>query len=675
MFKKGQDINPKELETLIHTKFKDLISLISKYIPLGFNETFSITGYKTFLTRPKVTNPTYSTVSKGDTIQPAIGAAFLGTPYTLELGQNLGLANYQTFNFGSKDEPFFRANNNFLYNPNSDLVGGVPIKGNSPLLFNGFVGFNNFFEDSNIRTYSNEDGTELTIKAKRISLMIRPQNLNDFTVTNDSIKNYTDRFNMELKSFNDINITMNVNTPFAPTVSNGYYPANTTGDQAIWLVFDPSKSSVEAIRVPWNFDYVKVLGVINNPYNQGGNSFLADYPSYKYVRCVACVHVNDYSNTFDVSRTLAWGETATGSNGNYGYTELYQQDSSPDTTIRLTTQTNDRRIKPAFYYLDQKNDVLINKTFYNGITRNLPGAGASKVFVQWKQEDGFARDLSIKVGSCELTNGTQSIWLKDISFPSLRLETTANLEYDGGGASFPSSNTGFYIWLTANPKSILDTSVYAGNNNLRIKLVASQSATWDASNGNSGVSPIWKLPNAQYAYRARIAWVPDLGNNWGYTMINGKYTFNQFPTYISWNQNGDVIGTGNTTGGTYTALNLTNVNIPRCSIGGTRFEASQLGVRLVIDDTTANTTSEYVALTTTTLNSVASFGTLGKPSSFLNERQMKITKTSGTSIKYSNFNDTILPIMPTDTVYYAGTNLQGTSGAYVNSFYLPIGSF
>jgi hypothetical protein len=713
---KGDKITKKSLTDMISQKYDSIISSIVNYIPLGFNDLYTITAQKIFNIRPKVVQNTYSTrtgsivdVAGGDTSQSNIGAAYLGSPYTLELGEALGLATYSNSGLGSSEQPFIKAEPLLAYEPVTDLIGGgVPFHGNTPFMWRGYMAFSNFFEDTNIRTIVSSDGNTFTLTAKSISVMIRAQATTDFTMGTDSMNTYTDRSNLEMKTLSSVNIN---------ATSASLVEGTGAGDYLIWLIYNPTTLDKLLIGVKWTSDLTTINGIVNIPYSD----YFTDYAGYTYTRPIAVVYWD--GTDFITTKQQAWGELATTTNAEPIYGKQYQQVSSPDPIIRENTSTDDRRMIPSYHYMDQKNNTIIGKTVYSGLVRHIPGAGGNRIKMQIQSGDySGAGAVKIDINQCELTDGSTSIWVKDLDIPPLNVTSTTaatDLVHLNG-----ESQTGYagYLWLCADTRSMLDPTG-SETNNLRLKLFLSNSPTWnpdwDSSTildnakryGNSGVGSNY----SKYTHRCRIGWLRIYyfgaynDQSGGYRMHNGVYTIDSDLLGRTYNgltslnsfTGGWTIGTGYTTGGAYTLISTgTSIPIwatlPYFGSLGTSLACTEMRIGLYLNSGTAISmgTAPWVAVTTSIDrhdNYRKGSGTEGTRPSTDGYRSdvCCLGYEYGNAGAVGGLAQTLgygIYTLPIDVdgqtrLYYAGTGGEGaviggnTRRAVVQGFTLPIGNF
>jgi len=707
MINKGDKITKQSLLSLLTSRYDVLIGDIVNFIPLGFNELYTITAEKIFNKRPKVIQNTYSTrsgsildINGGDVSQSNIGAAYLGSPYTLELGEALGLSTYANSALGLSAEPFIKSEPLLAYNPTTDLIGGgVPFHGNSPFIWRGFMAFSNSIEDTNVRTQVSSDGTTFNLKAKSISVMVRAQSTADFTIGTDSMSAFTDRTNLELKHLQGVNL----NATSADIVSG-----SGAGDYLVWLIYNATTLDSKLIMVKWDADYTMVNGILNKPYS----AYFTDYAGYRYTRPIAVTYYN--GTNFITSTQEAWGEAATTVNAEPTYGKLYQQVSSPNPIIRENTSSNDRRIIPSNYYIDTKNNSIIGKTVYSGLIRHIPGASGNRITMQ-VQAGNYSTLGSYKldIDQCELTDGSTSIWVKDLDLPTLTISAVNDLTFAEGG-SHP--NTA-YIWLCADPTSVLDPTG-GETNNLRLKLVYTKRPTWDSDwnhsdnfkrHGNVGLS---EAIDPKYTHRCRIGWLnlsylvsPGDDSAGGYIMRDGVYTLtndlkgktNTGLSSLYGLAGGWTIGTGATTGGTYSILTTgTGAStvplhfLPYYGSMGTSLACTELKIGLAINSgiSISMGTAPWVAISTTNNRygfTSYSEGTLGTTPSVTGAYQdncclaYSAQTTSGYGI-VNKYNIMSLPfsVDGSTKLMYSGTGLynEGNSlRAIVMGFTLPIGAF
>lgn len=674
-FLPGGSLDPKALETLIASTLQALVAKVRAYIPLGSNLPYTLNplNAKTFNIRPKVENPVYTTRSnignnQNDTSQPDIRAAFLQTPWSLNLYQSLGatLSGNQSFN---GVDPSYKSEDIFQVNPSSDrFFGTLPYKGNSPFIWRGSLGFSNSWQDTNVRTYANSAGTTLTVKAKRLSLLARPQSTSAFSVTTDALTNLPDRRNLEMIHLDDVNLTVSSTAVFvnAATPTSGHYPSVTNNrDYGVWVVYDRINNRQAIVLSDWSADLTQISSFVAY-FNSG---WLGTYANYIYIRCVGCVHIDSFG-LFDVSQTQAWGEEATTQNAEPGYGQLYQQEQSSNPIIKLSTTTLDRRIVPAYYYMEQSNELLLSSVCYSGLVRHQPNSGSDRLAIDYNTLGVTNDTLLITIGSCELTDGANSIWLSgDIALPSIQLDNV-ELDNDIVAPYTKTASQGYYLWLVANPKSILDTGTPtsgAPNNNLRVKLMASTSATW------AGVSSTWKVAYPDFTYKCRIGWAPYRNGATSrviYQMKDGTYEI--FSSGTSTADAQSLIASGGSTGGLYDLIDLDNKvptdgsNVPYCgSIWG----------YLNVYTETSSSNDQYIYLSTRGAGTTAGGAVPGayKAGLVVDKTANKVKATTGFSIALKQTYSS-----GSEEVYYAASaagDAAVTLRAQLSGFTLKIGDF
>lgn len=691
MINKGNPINPKELLDIVSSKFNTILTNIVNFIPLGFNELYTVTGTKSFSIRPKVSNPVYSARSGSvqfeylaDTSQPNIGVAYYGTPWTQELATNFGVTNNFDYNLGSKREPFPKYTNKLSINPATDIVGGVPFRGNSPFINNGFIGMSNGFEDQNLRLYVDTSGTTLTFKAAQVSVLSRGTNydigtaVGGFVYVGDS---EIQRFNLEMKTLKDIDLS---------TTSVGHIPDITgyEGDLVLWLVrnelYDTTELKLTTIDDLYKLDSYPII----------------DHPALQsedYVRPLYIIRheafTNDLMGTdyfFNLSNVYAWGESASdNTNGDTKFTKLYQQSSGADTTLQIQTIEEDRRAIPAWYYLDNDNSFIVEKTNYSGLIRHIPGAGASKVKIKRESypisstvEDNDNVPVTIEIGSIELTNGVTSIWVKDLNITTTNGGLYSALSFE------TSTSRGLYLWLLADPLSIAVSNIGSSYSptyrNLRMILIASGSPTWDAIDGNFGMSA-FAAAYPEYTHRCRIGYLPPsaitgitTGTSEPFVAYDGDYYFPNLNYYSTITNQHNCIGTGVTDG-----LNLFHTDALRSlpqygiSVSGTRGTCSAAKEIL-----TMNVMSSGTAVGTTLAT-----GTGAQWAGIVPSSAMSSTTTKDDYLlKVFNFEGkqtTLVEhkrigLLKNDSLYYMGTGADGGAAlnyrlksSWLKGFYLP----
>lgn len=511
---KGKPLDPLELESDIFLLLRLLRDKIKSLIPIGGGIVFTFLNNKIFNLRPQVLNSTYSSITKGNTKQTEIFTQWLGTPLTLDLLDQLKvLKKYDVSlvnNAGKSFSQFYsydgisneyKKEDVFPLNPTSDKVfDSLPMKGNSPFIFEGFLGFSNFVQDTNIRVFPDNSGTKLYVKGKKITVYIPAQNSTDFIISNDSIIGEPDRKELECLHLDSIDFTINSNTLFnSSSLTPGLYPALSSGkDFGVWLVYNNFTKEKSIILTDWTNSYTTLNGVVKFPHPTWLSGSTANF---KYFRCLACVFINS-DGLFESSKNLAWGENATTTNGDPSYTELFQQNAEANFTIKNSTSPLDRRPIPSFYYLYHKNPSVQSLVNYKGIIRNAPGSGGNSVEVLIDSPIQSSNPpCTIKINSLELTNTVESFWLSNLTITLSNFNPASNSGQTSMDTGTFNMGESYYVWLVVDPTSILDTSDNTPNNNLKIKIVLSKSDTW------RNFSNAWKLANKNYTYRCRLCWI------------------------------------------------------------------------------------------------------------------------------------------------------------------------
>jgi len=670
MINKGDPISPKNLVSLITTRFNTILSSVVNYIPLGFNELYSIVGTKSFSIRPKVSNPVYSARSGSvqyeylaDTNQPNIGVSYYGTPWTQELANNFGISNNFDYNLGSRKESFVKYTNKLPINPATDIVGGVPLRGNSPFIFNGFLGMSNNFEDQNIRLYIDTEGTSINVKAKQVSVLSRGTN---YSITTDLLSSESDRYNLETITLNDIDLSINKSVSL---ISNN--------DYIVSVIHVPSTgSSALDLQLISEFEKEDYYPVITH----------SSYTIDRYTRPLFLTHYNS-NGVFEVGNIDAWGEQESGTNGDSKFTKIYQESSGDDTTLSIQTIDEDRRVVPAWYYLDNDNSFIVEKTNYSGLIRHIPGAGASKVSIKrlsngnsnsYTEDDNF---IEISIGTIELTDGINSLWLNDIKV-SVTQETIHSSRTPYGCAT----NRGLYLWLVADTSSIHNSY---SSKNIRLKLIPSPFPVWDDGlDGNLGVSSaIYRSGSAlydisDYTYRCRLGFLPTYRDTSTYMTIGTAEPFESydgeyyFPNNTWYSSKGIMCLAS---GSTSAILDQTTIyNLPQYGITGTS-TTNNSGTGLActyILNQIVNTTGTVVgdAIATGTGGQYAylytNIDTDYRLGLSVFNKEGKLTTT------VSNFKVALLDNRT--NLYYTGTGADGGSGwdyrlksSWLKGFYLP----
>lgn len=564
--KKGNPINPKELEGIIIDKLESINTAVRNLIPIGFNELYNIVASKIFNIRPKVDNPIYSTRSgsnlnaiEADTTQPNIGASFLGTPWTQELAQNFGVTTYANINRGSLTEPYLKIAPKAPYNPTSDLFGGVPLRGNSPLIHRGFVGLSNWFDDRNIRLYVDETGGTLSIKANQLSLF------SPYSESIDEADEYIYKEGFRLTQ----------------PISNIDLQVNCSGlAEGDYLVYAEGTGAYEDISLsPGDLNIgFKAVDNLQTDYSVRWTGNYTGTPMFgssigtglRYERPLGVIYSN--GTNVEVSQVTAWEETiSTAVNADPVYTKQYQQCTSTDTTVTLNTVNNDRRIIPAYYYFNLDNDNLVNTVTYNGIIRDIPGAGGNQISIEASEWSATSPSIEGYITQCELTNGLgDSLWVKNYPI------TSEEVIYTNGDAGDPYQGRGLYLWLVARVRDSRTAGTNEGDiqgNSIQLGVWLHSSPAWDVIENNSGVSRstssvLWWARDS--VYRCRIGWISTDTSNAKIpvSIVDGHHTFktvNRLSAITNAPLEHLTIGTSSTTS-TSATPNYTAVSLNQCKV-------------------------------------------------------------------------------------------------------------
>lgn len=681
-FEKGDPINPKKLESTIINKFDSIGTAVQNLIPIGFNELYNVVSSKIFNIRPKVDNPIYSTRSgsnlnaiEADTTQPNIGAVFLNTPWTQELASSFGVNSYANINRGSLTEPYLKITPKVPYNPASDLFGGVPLRGNNPFLFRGFVGLSNWFEDSNIRFYVDETGGTMTLKAKQLSLY------SPYTELADESEEYIYEEGIRLsKPINNFTKVVDCSG-----LAEGDY-----------LVYAEGTSAYDSIDIALN-DVSIGFKSVNDLETDYGVRWTGNFDgssigtSLRYERPLAVAYSN--GTGVEVSQVTAWEESiGTALNADPAYTKQYQQCTSTDTTVSLNTVTNDRRLIPAYYYFNLDNDNLVNTVTYNGLVRDIPGAGGNKVTIEAPEWNDGSPNLSVHVDQCELTNGLgDSLWIRDLDLGP------DDIIFVNGDVGDPFQNRGLYLWLVANIRdsSITGTSHQGVNGySLQYGIWAHSSPTWDAIENNSGVSRniLWYAKDD--TFRCRIGWVSSDENfaNIPVTIVDGHHIYKNVNRFWA-DSNAPLkhltLGTSSTTNVTNDPA-WTSVSLNQCKVlpvwnnnglGATTTSTSvtctSIDIELWNVSGTRTTGTSWVGVTTDTMSTAAGVD-INAATDISDIPAAKTIIVDATNEAYIyNKNDSIT-VGTGDTIYWSALGADGGSFwdgqlkmAIVKGFYLP----
>lgn len=687
-FKPGDPIKAFELEQWLTDLYSSLRSVVKNLIPLGSSFAANLTGLKTFIYRPSIISPIadYDSRSFGNTSQSLRQTNYLGMPWTVTLAENLNLIPSVSSNiqFAGNTQTYVKEDI-LPYNPSSDLqFNDNPYLGNSPFINNGYLGFSNFAQDTNIRIYPNESGTVLTVKARRVSALARATSSTTFNVSNDSLSGYDNRFNPEWYHINNLNTTvsstLNLNT--SSSIS-GFYPSlsTTSGldkDYGVWLICNPYNATSLIALTLWDANYPVINNIVCNLRTSGTyiTSETSISTTYPYIRCLGCVHVNS-DGKFEVSAKTAWGEVVSATlNSAFEYSELFQQDSETNTITRNTTQPNDRRIVPSYYYMEQNNPTFKNSISYNGIVRDAPDSGSSQVTLRFAGNINTPNSLTLSVNSCELSNGTNSFWLSNLSaeynfWSGVETDRASSSNYIQNVTSNTNSS-GWYFWLAANPLSIVEQNSLAKNplttsiqpSNFRLKLFVSSSSTW------SGIGSAYKSSNlAGYDYRCRLGWVRN-----EFRTSSSSLTFDNFIIRDGLTQlyNGLIGYTTSTPNYTLTTTSslqpLSGIfnYIPTINSNTTNSTADFVGGKLVfVGGSTSSSNLENVSVR---LNSDAS-GSPTLSNNFGNGRRVMLNSAEFTLPVFSTASTRF------EYIYTLSGSLTGSTYLNFDSWFVPPGSY
>jgi hypothetical protein len=692
-FKNGDPIKAFELEAWVEDLYSSLRATVKNLIPLGTSVAFTLSGLKSFIYRPSISEPiiSYDSRSTGNTSQPVKPTNFLGVPWSVSLAESLNLIPSVSSNIQFTGNTSTYVKEDVLpHNPLTDLkFNGNPFLGNSPFLSNGYLGFSNFCQDTNIRLYPSESGSILTVKARRVSALNRASSSTTFNISNDSLSGYSNRFNPEWYHLNNLNTTvsstLNLNTSSGVS---GFYPNFSTSsgyckDYGVWLICNPYNSTSLIALTLWDANYPVINNIVCNLRTSGTyivneSSISSNYP---YIRCLGCVYL-DSNGKFKTSNKTGWGEFISSSlNSSFEYTELFQQDSEVNNSVRNTTQADDRRIVPSYYYMEQDNPTLKNYISYNGVVRDIPDTGTSQVTLRFSGNINTPNSLTLNINSCELSNGTNSFWLSNLSsefnfWSEIETDRNSTNNYVKN-ASSRTESTGWYFWLAANPLSILEQNALAKNptsstiqkNNLRMKLFMSSSSTWDSVGG------LYKGTNLSgYDYRCRLGWVRNR------PMTSGSLVFDNFIIRDGLTQM--YMDTGfNHTGSTNRSV-IPNYTL---STSSTSTPLNNIFNYIpTINSNTTNSTADFVGGTVRFTGSSTS-------STFLNN--VNVVLNSGASNSPILFNnsgygrpvmlyksDFTLPMFSSSStkftyIYTLTSQLTGSTYLNFNSWYVPPGSY
>lgn len=666
---KGQPLNPKLLNDLIHTKYRAVLDTLKTVIPLGFNSLYNIIGNKTFNVRPKVINPYYTTQSGSDITpldadksQANIGAAYLGTPWTYQLGSDFGITNYSTSNIGDSNQPFIHYNPTVKINPASDLVGGIPYIGNSPFIFRNHLLMSNWFEDANIRAYTDPKGENIVVKAQSLSMYC--------PYIESSIEDgYSGGYGTGIKVSDPI-------YRFSGTIAGTNLAA---GDYLVYAL--GTGTNGKSINMGSNLYITPTVGG-NTQYsygvthiNQVNNHNDITAPTI-YERPLFVVYSN--GTAVKVSSQTAWNEAdTTYLNTNKSYGKLYQQSTTDNTARLVRTSINDRRMVPAYQYYNLNNSSLIDKVSYQGIVRDVPGAGGNQVNISVSFDTNSKITLSGSIGQCELSNGTSSIWVKNLN--------VANITYNNG--SIVGNSNGYYLWLIAN---VIDKDVASGSTAansptgsiLHVQIQALPNATWNnygflqgPTKSTAGSERVFKSDS----FRCRIGWVPGLSSNaknYDISTLLIKDGYHNYPTVSRYSTNlqNITIGTGVTNLGQYQRISYSNlwslpvlINSTSARLSATSTPATSIDLELWNISGTDVTGTNWVSVTTDSIATAANSKPLASTAANIRTNAAFL---AGPSTGTSNFilrTATSLSVGTNDNIYYAAQGPDG--GSYWNKSY------
>lgn len=539
-FKNGDFLKAAELEAQIKEILSNIRSKVLNLIPKGSLTSYVFNAMKTFSYKPYSNTPFYDTKSKDAPLIPSLIAYYLRSPWNLNLLEALGVKSNVSFT-GLTDS--YQKGDVFPYSPLTDLVNNIPLKGNSPVIYNGYLGFSNNCQDTNIITYPSVDGQSLVVKARRLSLLHRWTSSSDFSITDDFLNSTPNRQNLEWKHIDNLDITVNYNSTFNSTVS-GFTPSKVNNkDYAVWAVYSPPLNRILLALTPWDANFPAIDGIVNNIYTSSTPSYFNTSvgADFKYIRCLACVYVNS-DGFFVSSKEKAWGEIENNTlNGDSAYTKLYQQDDSLNTVLRNQTNSLDRRLVPSYYYMEDKNANIHNRVNYSGIIRNIPSSGSNQLVINC---DGL--NFDVKINTLELSNNISSVFISNIN----KSVNKNDIDTDRFGKLLNyTGSSSFYIWFAANPYSVLEQNIdnydasttqsgFMTKSNLQLKMFLSPSDKW------SGIDSTFKTNELKgFDWRCRVGWLRSSKNPnaspssvyvpTSFTLQDSKITLHTYPTLIT----------------------------------------------------------------------------------------------------------------------------------------------
>ena len=337
--------------------------------------------------------------------------------------------------------------------------------------------------------------------------------------------------------------------------------------------------------------------------------------------------------------------------------------------------------------MEQKNQSIQTHVNYSGIIKNIPSSGSNQLSLDC---DGSNYDL--KINTCELSNGTSSLFISNLTKTfnsySIPVDTVPTRTL-----GFNTESTGFYIWLAANPYSLLEQNIdgfdasttqsgIMTKSNLKLKLFLSKSDSW------AGINSTYKSSDLKgFDWRCRIGWLkkaynPAASTNNIVTPFNisdNKITLHNNPLLIPYTQSGNAIIN-------YDLYNYVTVSTSTVSAYIPDFK---LYAPTVMSNTTNSTASMIEGVcysyTTQSFNLIpsTSFNVLSENLAinlFNQQADIRGVVAASTDIN-SNYlvsGNFTIPVFTTDSsiVYQYRTNITSSTGIIqFNTFYLDQGAF
>jgi hypothetical protein len=695
-FKDGQFIKATELEQWLKEIYGNIRLKVTNLIPKGSLTAYSFLANKIFSYRPYSNAQSYSTIPKDEPLLGEKTAYSLGTPWTLQFGKALNIQ--ASTNFSGLTSTYIKGDI-FPYEPLTDLVNNMPLKGNSPLIYKGFIGLSNNCQDTNIRVYPSEDGTVLYVKALRVSALHRYTSSTNYQITTDFVNSIPDREELEWKHIDNLNISV-LNSSVFTSTSSGFSPSiSNSNDYGVWLLYNPQLAVSRVVLTKWDANYPAISNIVNNIYTSSTPAYYNTTvgTTYPYTRCLACVYLNS-DGKFEYSKEKIWGEYESISvNGNPLFTKLYQQDSSLNTVIRNQTNALDRRVIPSYYYQEQKNTAIQSLVNYQGIIRDVPSAGMAQCSINC---DGT--NLTFKTNCLELSNGTSSYFMnsiaKDFTAYNFLCDTGTGSAYVYSSGSHTTISS-YYMWAAVNPYSVLEQNIegfnasttqsgFMAKTNMQFKLFASQSDSW------AGISSGFRSAELKgFDWRCRVGWFKRSLSYGTYTPASGggitPFANIDGNTYMAIRPQEQIFTVSGTSVGvnqdysTYTTISTATVStiVPQISkfLPTVNCNSTNSTVDWVSGIMKSFNTSSTALTPTAQMIVDTDYSVFGGIPAFYTP-WLSSSTSSGTVCKGRHVltNPFHIPIYSTNSSirYYYNCNIAGSIGAIsFNNFYLPNGAF